>query len=187
MVGGFANLGGSWWCKFILLLNGLFKLAFGMFWALANTNWCGSVRFNKWCCWPKLMNGFGGIRGWLVSWIVAIFLSGVSVVMGGGCCIPSGSDRKMCRGGGAGGIFRFWWFICEPLTCGLISMRGFINDIAGMPFIRCSCAAGSFVEGFWLNFGIVLLLKNFCAVCWNRAKFLDETFRQRNLNLLEIA
>lgn len=163
------DLGGSCWCKFVLLLTKLFKLAFCMLWALANTNWLRVVWFNRCCWWPKLMNGFGGIRGGLVSWTTAIgrfFFSWKLAV----CGIPSGSVRNICRCGGGGGIFR----CCVGLICGLMSKRGFINGVVGMPFIRSSELCQ--VKWFWLNLGIVLQAKNFGAVCCRKGEFVLKMF-----------
>lgn len=152
------DLGDSCWCK-LALLTKLFKFAFCMLWALAKTNWFRVVWLNRCCCWwPKLMNGFGGIRGRLVCWTTAIgkfFFSWKLAVS----CIPSGSVRKICRCGGGGGIFR----CCIVLICGLSSKREFINGAIGMPFIWSLELCR--VNGFWLNLGIVLLAKNFGAVC----------------------
>lgn len=160
------DLVGTWCWKVVALPAQLFKFTFC---ALAKTNWFG---INKWgCWWPKLMKGFGGMRGALDCWTAAIWASRFSwnSPTTGVCCIPSGSDLKICRGGGGGGIRLgcCWWFISDEPLCGLSSIRGFINGCKGMPFtwlpfigeVRFVCLA------LWLNLGIVLLFENFAALC----------------------
>lgn len=162
----------------------LFKFAFGMLSARPKTNWFDINRLGfGW--WPKLINGFGGMRGRLVGWTCAIwtklFFSASSPTVGD-CCMPSGSVRKICRCGGAGGIFRR--FIDGATMCGRI--WGFINGIRGIPLIWLSLSLSLAFE-IWLNFGIVRMLKNFGAVCWKilewKTFFLERNFDENSLEI----
>lgn len=171
MVAKLADCDLGCWC----VMKQLFKCEFGMLIARPKTNWFDVNRLA--CCWwPRLMNGFGGTRGRLVG---AFFFSKASLAVGV-CCIPSGSDRKICRWGGAGGIFLGWWFIDGAAMCGRISERGFIR---GIPLIWFSFEL-SLAFGIWLNLGIVRMLT---SLGWKilewKTIFSSEEFDENSLQI----
>lgn len=170
MVAKLADCDLGCWC----VVKQLFKCEFGMLIARPKTNWFDVNRLACW--WPRLMNGFGGTRGRLVG---AFFFSKASLAVGV-CCIPSGSDRKICRWGGAGGIFLGWWFIDGAAMCGRISERGFIR---GIPLIWFSFEL-SLAFGIWLNLGIVRMLT---SLGWKilewKTIFSNEEFDENSLQI----